>query len=136
MAILLFLLGVNCKQSKNNIDNVSKIIIYYVEWSLTTFAPLSCDDLVTPERSVTLSETAQITEFLSTLANASLHELPEKDYVNTRVCCRIYDSNDNVVKTISFGSTTLMQINEKVYNTDQDLFKLVLSYLPQDYLNT
>lgn len=136
MFIALLLLGVGCNQSKTEAKRVSRIVIYYVEWSLTTFAPLWCDDLVTPERSVTLSETDQITEFLSTLSSANLHELSERDYVDTRVCCLIYDSSDNVIKTISFGSTTLIQINDKVFESDESLFRLVLRYLPNDYLDS
>jgi len=134
--IVLLLFGVGCKQSKPETERVSRIVIYYVEWSLTTFADLSCDDLVGSDSSVTLSETDQITEFLSSLSSARLHELPELDYVDARVCCLIYDTRDNVIKTISFAPTGVMQIDDRAYETDPSLFERVLSYLPEDYLKT
>ena len=61
-------------------------------------------------------------------------EMTDFDGLDVRICCMLEDSTGNVIMAVSFSRTSMMQVDGKVYNTDERLFRLVLRYLPSDYL--
>jgi len=128
-------MGTSCGQ-KNRISNVSKISIYFVDWSLTTYTRLSCDDLKSARTPIVISEPYQIEEFVTAFESARLDEKSEFDGLDVRICCVLEDSAGSLIAEISFSPTSMMQVDDKVYTTDESLFQHVLSHLPQGYLET
>jgi len=132
--LCVFLIVWNLSCQRNKVSNVSKISIYFVEWSLTTFSRMSCDDLESSQAPIVITETCEIQAFVNALKNADLTEQRDFDGLDVRICCVLEDKSGNVVAKVSFSPTSLMQIDGNIYNTDKSLFQLVLSHLPPGYL--
>jgi len=125
--------GLSCSQ-KDRFSQASIITIYFIDWDLTTYTRMSCDDLKSGQTSVVLSVPRQIQEFVAVYESMTLDEQTDFDGLDVRICCVIEDNAGTVMAEVSFSPTSMMQVDDKVYNTDESLFQLVLSHLPSDYL--
>jgi len=126
-------IGISCSQ-RDKLSNVSRIAIYYHGWNVLTYAQMTCEDLKARHNPIVISDPDKIREFVKVLESAKLEERTEYDGLDVRICCMLEDSTGNVIVEVSFSETSLMQIDGKIYNTDERLFSLVLRYLPADYL--
>jgi len=126
-------IGISCGQ-RDKISNVSRIAIYFTSWGIDTYADITCEDLKSKQTPLVISDPGKIREFTTVLDSAKLEERTEYDGLDVRICCMLEDSTGNVIAEVSFSETSLMQIDGKIYDTDERLLSLVLSYLPADYL--
>jgi len=124
--------GLSCGQ-KDRLSQASIITIYFVDWDLLTYTRMSCDDLRSAQTSIVISEPRQIQEFVAAYENATFDEQADFDGLDVRICCILADGAGNVIAEVSFSPTSMMQVDDKIYNTDAPLFQLVLSHLPSDY---
>jgi hypothetical protein len=115
---------------------VASISIYYMGWNIETFSSQSCSDLVPTSAHIEIRDSNRKREFVAAIRSAELVEEVGYDGIDTRICCVLQDSSGSIVTKVSFSYTSLMQVDAKVYKTDQKLFLLVLGYLPKDYLKT
>lgn len=135
IVILVLLLGLGCSGQKKG-TSIEKIAIHHFPWNTLFFASQSCDDVMNSEDSVVIVEPDEIREFTSIYESLSLVEFPDYDSIDARLCVVLYGPADSVIQHISFSGTSLMQIGDKVYRTDESLFRFLLGHLPVDYLET
>jgi len=124
--------GLSCGQ-KDRLLHVSRITIYFADWDLLTYSRMTCDDLKSDRTPTLISEPRQIQEFVAAYENATFEEQADFDGLDVRICCILADGAGNVIAEVSFSPTSMMQVDDKIYNTDAPLFQLVLSHLPSDY---
>lgn len=127
--------GLSCGPS-NRLADVSKVSVYSTEWSLTTIKTMTCDDLKVEGPDTIIVEADRVGEFATALREAKLKEMPDYHDLDVRICCVLEDASGAEIIRVSFSPTSQMQIDDKVYETDQALFRVVLSFLPPKYLAT
>ena len=135
IVVLMFLLGLGCSGQMKE-TSIGKITIHFIPWNMEFFAAQSCNDVMKSDDSVVILNPDDIKEFTSIYESLSLVEDPDYEGIDTRICVVLYGPVDSIMQHISFSGTSLMQIGGKVYRTDESLFRFLLGYLPEDYLET
>lgn len=79
--------------------------------------------------------TRQISEFLTVLEKAEKLKAPNDFKADVVICCLFFGDKGPAVKTLSFSTTPLMQIDGVTYERNETLFSYVIEkYFPKDYL--
>lgn len=133
--LMTLIVGLSCGPSERP-TGVQKISVYFVEWSVTTFKAMTCDDLNVGGPDTVIVKPDRIGAFVTALREAKLKEMPDYHGLDVRICCVLEDASGAEISRVSFSRTSQMQIDDKVYETDKSLFRVVLSFLPPDYLET
>jgi len=122
-----------CSKSDKSTD-VVKIVIHYAGWNIDVPYPWSCDDVKARGDSVVVKDQGKIREFVSIIDGLRLVELPGYDSIDARICILFYDKEGRTRKSIRIAVPRHFAIAERVFEPNDILFDLVVSYLPEDYL--
>lgn len=127
------LVAIGCSKADKP-PEIRKVLIHYIGWDIDTRVRLSCQDLVDRGDSVVIVNQSKVEEFVSVVRTLQLTEMPGYDGVDARICLRLFDRNNTVTRTIGISYTRLMEIDGHVYEVDAELFDLIISCLPENYL--
>jgi hypothetical protein len=123
-----------CNRDRVATDRVTKVVVYHIPWALVTVNRRSCEDLAKGGDSVVIRDPGSIERLTLRLKSAILSPLPQIDGIDVRICCVFWGKHDTVQHTLSFSQPAVMALDGRVFERDRQLFEVVLSFLPKDYL--
>jgi hypothetical protein len=129
-AFLVFIVSMGCSKYE-----APSVVIHFVEWDILTRVSLSCEDIAEMGDSVVVSDQSEVAGFVSIVDKMQLRPLPDYSSIDARICVQLLDRRHNVTRTIGISYQRLMAIEGRVYELDEQLFDLIVSYLPAGYLH-
>lgn len=136
MFLFVCLVGLFLSCGNNTSPTLSKIVLYYVGWNSDSFKTFSCVELISSNNFIQITDEEDVDKLLSAFENMKRITAEGQEQVDARLCCLFFSKNEAIIKSISFGNFNEMQIDDIVYQTDDSFFRLVLSFLPSDYLDS
>jgi hypothetical protein len=128
----LLIIVIGCAKSDKQ-PVVSKIVIHYVDWRTLTEYSWSCEDVVSAGDSVVILDQSEVSRLEAVFDESQLTLMPGHIAVDTRICVRFYDEADTISKTVAVTIGGEIEIDGRVFEPNQVLFDLVVSYLPEEH---
>jgi len=138
--MLACLIMLSCTNHEKN--DIRKIEVYYMGFYIDTYISKSCADLqnmyeqeASTAGKVEIHGIQAISRFEEEFAKLRLREAPDYHHIDVRICCILYGEGNTIAHTISFEQPPLMQIDDKIYERDEEFFSFIVeNYLPKEYL--
>ncbi len=127
--ILIFLAFICCQSTKNEADNlneIEKVQIKSVDFSIMTFLSVECDkfeEYFNEYRIFLITDTAAINELLNQIDEFEPIDSTYNKEIDTRAKINLFSKNDTT--TICVGNLTL-QVNNNIYKTPQGLVDFIV----------